>query len=99
MSEDIYVYLAKLPPGVNEIVAPCEGGGYCVYVDADVDEWTQIKSFRHALSHIENGDFDKSDVQLIECECHCRPEKPLEYYMKLFGERVFQCGYVEVPKG
>lgn len=91
---DIFIYLVKLPPGIHEMVVPCNDG-FCIYLDSNCDEFTRIKAFGHALAHIEHWDFEKSDVQKIECECHKRPDKPLEYYRQLFGERVFHCGYIE----
>lgn len=69
--DDIYTYLVKLPDGINEVVMPCFGG-YTVYIDSRLTREKQIRSYQHALGHIINHDFEKSDVQEIETEAHGR---------------------------
>lgn len=69
--ENVYVYLVKLPPHVNEMVVPCING-YTVYIDETLDDAHRIAAYDHALKHIKNSDFDKSDVQQIEANAHER---------------------------
>lgn len=69
MTDDIFVYHVKLPPGINEMVLPCVGG-YTIYLDSDLSDEGRLKAYRHALSHIDNCDFEKHDVQKIEHEAH-----------------------------
>ena len=64
---DIYVYLVDLPQGINEAVLK-GADGYTVYISARLDDERARAAYRHALRHIENGDFDKSDVQRIESD-------------------------------
>lgn len=67
----VYVYLRDDMP-VNEMIAPC-ADGYTVYINAKLDREHQVKAYEHALSHIENGDFDINnidDVQQIEARAH-----------------------------
>lgn len=67
--DDIYIYLIDLPPTINEAVTPCLDG-YTVYINRNLDHSEQIKAYNHALHHIVNHDFEKSDVQQIERDAH-----------------------------
>lgn len=67
----VYVYLRDDMP-VNEMITPC-ADGYTVYINAKLDREHQVAAYEHALSHIENGDFDidnVDDVQQIEARAH-----------------------------
>ncbi len=66
---DIFVYFVKLPPHINEMVTPCPDG-YTVYIDSGLDDEHRFKAYQHALCHIQNNDFEKSDIQQIEAEAH-----------------------------
>lgn len=72
--DDIYVYLEPLPDGVTEMIAPCFGG-YTIYLDPRQSFESMVNSYKHALSHIQNDDFSKLDVQGIEEKAHIRREK------------------------
>ena len=67
---DVYYYEVKLPDGINEMVAPDYEGGYTVYVDERLDCYMKVQAFRHAMSHIENCDWEKDNVQEIEANAH-----------------------------
>lgn len=68
--DNVYIYLADLPPHINEMVTPCSDG-YTVYIDASLSKNEQISAYSHALSHITEGDFEKeSGVQEIEFDRH-----------------------------
>lgn len=67
--DDIYVYTVDLPRHIDEMVTPCFGG-YTVYLSSRLDEAQRLKAYKHALRHIENNDFDRTDVQQIEAEAH-----------------------------
>ena len=69
--DDVYVYLEPLPEGINEMITPCLGG-YTIYLDPRQSFESMRVSYKHALSHIENNDFKKEDVQHIEEEAHLR---------------------------
>ena len=72
--DNVYVYFAKLPPQVNEIVTPCLSG-YTIWIDITLDEAHRLKAYEHALWHIKNHDFEKDDVQQIEWDAHQRKDK------------------------
>ena len=70
MTDDIYIYLVDFPRGIKEAVTPCFGG-YTIYIDEKLDRASQIKAFNHALTHINNGDFDKdATADEIEAAAH-----------------------------
>ena len=69
LRDDVYVYYVDLPAGVNEMVRPCSDG-YTVYIDVNLDPDRMQKVYDHAIRHIENGDFEKTDVQQIEADAH-----------------------------
>ena len=67
--DDIYVYFAQLPEGVNEAVLMCSDG-YTVYIDPRQSKSGIIRSYQHAVNHIKSNDFYKADVQVIEDDAH-----------------------------
>lgn len=69
MHEDIYVHYYPLPGKLNEAVTICDGG-YNVTIDPRQSHDGIVRSYRHALRHINKTDFDKHDVQQIEAEAH-----------------------------
>lgn len=69
MTDDIYIYLVDLPYRITEMVCPC-CGGYTIYLNSRMDRETQKKGYLHAMGHIENNDFEKEDVQIIEDTAH-----------------------------
>ena len=69
MTDDVFVYIVDLPDGVNEMVAPCLAG-YTVYINDKLSPEGRREAYRHALYHIVNHDFEKSDVNEIEVEAH-----------------------------
>lgn len=70
--DNVYVYLIDMPEHVRESVLPC-ADGYTVYIDRNLCESEQRKAYLHALSHIENRDFENGDVNQIEYEAHRMP--------------------------
>lgn len=67
---DTYVYLLDLPAGVNEMVTPCEDNDYTIYINGRLCDHKRREAYRHALTHIERDDFEKTDVQQIEADAH-----------------------------
>lgn len=69
MTDDIFIYLVKLPDGIDEVTLPCFGG-YTIYIDYRLSDEGRMKAYKHGLKHIRDRDFEKSDVQQIEYEAH-----------------------------
>ena len=69
MSDDVYVYTADLPIGTRELVAPCLDG-YTVYINTRYNRETQLGAYLHAVKHVTDHDWEKTDVQEIESDAH-----------------------------
>jgi len=69
LTDDIFVYYVQLPDNINEAVLSC-AGGYTVYIDPRQSDDGIKRSYEHALRHIRNGDFYKTNVQSIETRAH-----------------------------
>lgn len=72
--DDVYVYFEHLPDGINEMIAPCLGG-YTIYLDPRQSFESMRDSYMHALSHIEQNDFENEDVQDIEQQAQLRRDQ------------------------
>lgn len=68
---EIYTYLVELPDSIREAVLPC-ADGYTVYINAKLTAEGQRMALDHAMRHIRNNDFEKTDVNAIECIAHQR---------------------------
>ena len=69
MNDDVYVYLAKMPNRIRGVVTPCIDG-YTIYINDRLDRESMLRTYEHEMRHIKNGDFERSDVQIIEYEAH-----------------------------
>ena len=67
---DVNTFLVNFPVPGNEMVVQNEDGSYTILINAKLSQDGQIKAYQHALSHIQNEDFDKSDIQSIEFQAH-----------------------------
>ena len=67
---DVYVYAVPLPGRVRETVTYNADGSYTVLIKESLSPLEQARSYAHARRHIENGDFEKEDVALIEIAAH-----------------------------
>lgn len=54
----------------KEMVVPNEDGSYTILINSRLSYDSQLKAYKHAMRHINNNDFEKSDVQPIECSAH-----------------------------
>jgi hypothetical protein len=69
LTDNIYIYYHPLPDNINEAVLTCFGG-YTVYIDPRQSKDGIQRSYEHAMQHIKNGDFFRSNVQDIENQAH-----------------------------
>ena len=65
----IFTYIINLPNKVKECVTPCLDG-YTIYINENLSDNARIEAYNHAMKHIKNNDFEKSDVQSIEEDAH-----------------------------
>ena len=68
MTPDIFVYLVDMP--VREAVTPCGAFSYTVYINARLSDSERQRAFLHALGHIQRGDFEREDADMIEAVAH-----------------------------
>lgn len=67
--DEIYVYTIPLPYGVHDVVLPC-ADGYTIYISDRLDKDHAQRAYNHAMWHIKNNDFEKTNLQEIEAEAH-----------------------------
>lgn len=67
---DIFVYVLDLPESIRGRVVENEDSTYTIFINAKLSYEMQIHVYQHELKHIENGDFEKTDVQQIEAIAH-----------------------------
>ena len=67
---NINVVYLNMEYGIHEQVTQNHDGSYTIFLNSrDSREMNQF-SYLHAMHHINNNDFEKHDVQLIEAEAH-----------------------------
>lgn len=68
--EDINVQLLDMDTKIPEHLIKNDDDTYTVFLNARLSQESRLKSYRHALRHILNNDFEKEDVQIIEQTAH-----------------------------
>lgn len=71
MTPDVNIVLLDFheKPG-REMVVENEDGSFTIIVNARLSRQGQIEAYYHAKRHIDNGDFQKENVQIIETVAH-----------------------------
>lgn len=67
---DIFVHLMNFPDKTKETVCPNEDGSFTIFINSRLSYEGQLKAYNHAMKHIKNEDFNKSDVQTVETVAH-----------------------------
>ncbi|MCI6812626.1 MAG: hypothetical protein MR922_09505 [Lachnospiraceae bacterium] len=67
---DINVQLLDMDTKIPEHLVKNDDDSYTIFLNAKLTRENHLKSYAHAIRHIENGDFDKEDVGEIEKEAH-----------------------------
>lgn len=70
--EDIFVQVIDMDVMIPEQVVKNQDGSYTIFLNARYSHEYNLKSYQHAIEHINNGDFDREcgDVQEIETIAH-----------------------------
>lgn len=77
MTKDINVVLIDFPnTKTRESVTENEDGSFTVFINSRLSSNMQLEAYQHALRHIEENDFEKADVQVIEAVAHQKVEAP-----------------------
>ena len=73
MTHDVFVKVIDFPTTkVSETVTENEDGSYTIFLNAKMDNTKMRQAYAHALGHITENDFEKTNVQMIEYEAHRR---------------------------
>ena len=70
MTPDVNVVLLDFPNYGREMVVLNEDGSYTILINSKLSHESQIEAYTHAMRHINNHDFEKSNVQQIEAVAH-----------------------------
>ncbi len=55
---------------VNEVVTENEDGSFTIFINSNLCDSKRLEAINHAIHHITNCDFEKTDVQDIESTAH-----------------------------
>ena len=61
----------------NEMVSENADGSYTIFINSRISSNHQLEAYEHAMKHIEEMDFEKTDVQIIESKAHELPADAL----------------------
>ena len=64
---------------VPEQIVKNRDDSYTIFINARLSHNKQLEAYKHALKHIENGDFEKDDADGIELDAH---NMETEYFCK-----------------
>lgn len=62
------VYLDDMD--TSEAITENEDNSYTIFINRNLSDAKRLKAIQHALEHIKEKDFEKSDVQEIEAKRH-----------------------------
>jgi hypothetical protein len=68
--ENVQVVLYDFKNSVPGTVTPNSDGTYTIFINSRLSREMQEEVYLHELRHIKNGDFDKFNVNMIECMAH-----------------------------
>lgn len=66
---EIHTYIVPLPSGIKESIEPC-ADGYTIYLNDKLSHEQLLRSYQHAVRHIDRDDWNGEDVQEIEMMAH-----------------------------
>ena len=73
--QDVNVVLMDFPnTKEKELVTPNDDGSYTIFINSRFNYETQLKAYEHAMRHIVQNDFNKTDIQEIETIAHNTPK-------------------------
>lgn len=67
---DIFVNCINMDTCVKEQVVHNSDDSYTIFINSRLAYIDQLHSYKHAISHINNGDFYGNDVNAIEQKAH-----------------------------
>lgn len=71
MEDEIYTYYVNMPTTIRSFVISNNDMSFTIMINARISSEQQLRAYKHELSHIQNGDYDKCcSVDLIEFYAH-----------------------------
>ena len=70
MMEEINVQLLNMDTKIPEHLVKNADDSYTIFLNARLSQESRVKSYYHALRHIQKQDFEKQNVQDIEIQAH-----------------------------
>ena len=70
MKEVVSVHFVDFPTKARGMFTANADGSYTILLNSRLSFEQQRKTFRHEMWHIQNHDFEKTDVDEIEYEAH-----------------------------
>ena len=67
---DVNTFLIDMDVLVPEQIVQNSDGSYSIFINSRLSYDRQVEAFKHALKHIDNSDFEKSNADSIELEAH-----------------------------
>lgn len=68
--DTINVLLIDMPNAIRSYVISNSDSTYTVVLNSRLSHEQNLLSYQHELFHIENGDFEKDNVDMIELSAH-----------------------------
>lgn len=70
MTPDVNCILADLPATIPAYVISDAAGGYTIVLNARHTHERHLISYHHEMKHIENGDYEKHNADMVEIYAH-----------------------------
>ncbi|MDD3746979.1 MAG: hypothetical protein PHD70_10970 [Anaerostipes sp.] len=80
----VHTQLLDMDTMIKEQVVENEDGSYTIFLNSRHCFETQMKAYWHAIEHLNQKDFEKHDVDIIEQKAHKREERLQTYQGKLY---------------
>lgn len=68
--EEINIQFLNMDTKIPEQLIKNEDDSYTLFLNARLSQESRLKSYYHALQHIQEQDFGKKDIQQIELQAH-----------------------------
>lgn len=85
----------------KEMVIPNEDGSYTILINSRLTYASQLKAYEHAMKHINDNDFEKSNVQSIEYSAHELPspeETPMPAHQYIERIKKLQAAHRKIQR-
>ncbi|MCH5271613.1 MAG: hypothetical protein J1E83_12830 [Lachnospiraceae bacterium] len=67
---DVNTKVINMDVLIPEQIVKNKDDSYTIFLNARLSREKQLEAYLHALQHIEDGDFEKEDVDYVELSAH-----------------------------